>query len=424
MARNIAIPKLGLTMTEATLVEWKVKEGEQVQGDQPILTIEMDKAPYDLPSIAAGVVHRVAKEGDVVQVGGLVGVLAESADEYAKVAVPPSGTAQATPAKVLAGEPSAPQAAVQAAPAAKGPARVSPVARRLAEEHGVDLSALTGTGPGGAIQREDVEQAIAAKKAAPATPAVPVASPTAALAGQAVRRVKKVVPLKGIRGVIARHMHQSLQQTAQMTQCGDIDMHDLIRLRNALVARQEQLGARITYTDLFVYITARALKQHPLVNASIVGNEIHIWEDMNIGVAVYIEGDETTAGLVVPVVRNADQKSIVQLHNEIAALAEKARTHKLLPDDMASGTFTFTNLGSMGVGGYYGTPIINYPEAAILQVGEMADRPVVVNGQVAVRPIISYSFTIDHRVVDGIPAGRFMKTVKELVEHPAALAFG
>ena len=211
-------------------------------------------------------------------------------------------------------------------------------------------------------------------------------------------------------------MQRSLAVSAQLTLMGEIDATELKKFRETLVAEEERLGARITYSDILVAALARALIDVPVINASLIGEEIILWEDINIGVAVAIEG-----GLIVPVVMAADKKSLVEINQTLKGLVDKARNGKLLPDDVSGSTFTLTNLGAFGGGWGFGTPIINQPEAAILGTGPITDRPVARDGEVVIRPVMTYSFTFDHRVFDGAPAAQFMVRLTEILENPLML---
>jgi len=406
MAEYIAIPKLGMSMTEATLVEWKVKEGDQVEKGDIVLLIETEKTQWEVEASVSGFVHILVEEDVKALVGRVVGLIAETKEELEALQKEPAREIFTTVTEVTEVPPveAAPPAAVRAEEGRR--LRISPVARKMAEEHMIDITTITGTGPDGRIVREDIEKAIEAKKRG-----VPVAE---AYEGKGV---KTTIPLRSMRRAIAEHMHRSLSVAAQLTVMGEIDMTELIKRRNALVEQEEAIGARITYTDIFVLAIAKALKENPIVNSSLIENEIKIWEDINIGVAVALEeGGE--GGLIVPVVRNADQKSLLEINREVRALVEKARVGKLMPDDVSGGTFTLTNLGAFGGGWGFGTPIINQPQSAILGTGAITDRPVVRQGQIVIRPIMSYSFTFDHRVVDGAPAGKFMAQVTQLLENP------
>lgn len=421
MASYVAIPKLGMAMTEATVVKWLVPEGGRVGRGDLVLTIETDKTNWDIESAAPGLLHVIVPEDETVPVGRVVGLLAETEAELAELQARPAPVIMTTALEPEA-EP-APEAAPAAAaegsgrPGGRSDVRVSPVAKKIADEHGIDLSTITPTGPDGRIVREDVERAIAARQAAP-TPAT-AATPQTAETHEG-KRVAATIPMKGMRRTIAEHMHRSLQVAAQLTYIGEADMSGTVALRKRLLAREESLGFHVTYTDIVVMAAARALRDVPILNSSVVGEEIKVWDDVNIGVAVALDHG-LEGGLIVPVVRNADQKPLKQISQELAALVEKARAGRLHPDDVSGGTFTITNLATVGGGWFVGTPIINQPQSAIIAIGPVTDRPAVVDGQIVVRPVMPYSLTYDHRVVDGAPAARFAARLAELLAVPALL---
>lgn len=402
MAAYITIPKLGQVTTEATLVEWKAKEGDWVEKGSVVLKIETEKIEWDVEAETSGFLHILVEEGVEAPVGRVVGLIAETREELEALQKEPPreifttvGEVEKMPAEVS-------RAGLEAEPEPREHIRISPVARKMAEEHMIDITKIRGTGPGGRIVREDIEKAIAAKEKAEV--------PSEVYQG---KRVKATIPLKGMRRAIAEHMHRSLAEAAQLTAMGEIDMTELIKLRKGLLDREYVLGTRITYTDIFVFVVAKVLKEKPMVNSSLIGNEIKVWEDINIGVAVALE-----EGLIVPVIKNADQKSIVEISKNVRTLTEKARAGKLMPDDVTGGTFTITNLGAAGAGWRFETAIINQPEVAILGTGGITDRAVVRDGQIVIRPIMTYSFTYDHRVIDGALAVQFMARVIELLETP------
>jgi len=283
--------------------------------------------------------------------------------------------------------------------------RISPVARKMAEEHMIDIASIASTGPGGRIVREDIEKAIEAGKKVEVTPVV-----------YQGKRVKSTILLKGMREAIAEHMHRSLSISAQLTVMGEIDMTEVVKLRETLVSQAEVIGARITYTDIFVLAIAKLLKDNPIINSSLIGNEIKLWENINIGVAVALE-----EGLIVPVVKDADKKSLVEINQTIRTLGKKAREGKLMPDDVTGGTFTITNLGALGGGYRFETVIINQPESAILGTGGIVDRAVVRDGQIVIRSIMTYYLTYDRRVTNGAEAAQFMMSVTRLLENPGLL---
>ena len=412
MATEIKIPRVGMAVADATIIEWQFKEGDRVEERQPVVVIETEKVRTDVESPVSGFLHIMMNEGETAAAGQVIGMLAESKEALAKLqketpAGKPAEAAQA--AEPAAAETpkaeAAPAKEVVPAAGEEGRVRISPVARKLAEEHAVDITRVAGTGPGGRIVREDIEKAIAVKEAAPAPPAA---------VGE--RKVKQTIPLTGMRGTIAQRMHHSLSVSAQLTTMGEIDMGEIARLRNNLVAQESTLGTRITYTDILVFAIARILRDHPKINASIIDNEIKVWEDINVGIATALED-----GLIVPVVKHADRKSLVEISKEIKTLVEKAKENKLSSDEISGGTFTLTNLGTLGSGWTFETAIINQPESAILRVGAITDRAVVRDGQIVARPIMTYSLTYDHRVIDGAVAARFLTSLLSALESPTLL---
>jgi pyruvate dehydrogenase E2 component (dihydrolipoamide acetyltransferase)/2-oxoglutarate dehydrogenase E2 component (dihydrolipoamide succinyltransferase) len=417
MATEIKIPRVGMAVADATIIEWQFKEGDQVEERQVLVVIETEKVRTDVESPATGFLHIVLNDNDAAAAGQVIGMLAETKEELAEIQ---QGTQSKPVDAPVAAEPAAAatpkaEAAPSETTAAAGEERVriSPVARKLAEENAIDVTRVAGTGPGGRIVREDIEKAIATKQAAPAAPPPPAA---AATESTRERRVKQTIPLTGMRGTIAQRMHQSLAVAAQLTAMGEIDMSEIVRLRNNLVAQENILGTRVTYTDILVFAIARILRDHPRINAGIIDNEIKVWEDINIGVATALED-----GLIVPVVKGTDRKSLVDISKEIKALVEKARENKLGGDDISGGTFTLTNLGALGSGWTFETAIINQPESAILRVGAITDRPVVRDGQIVARSIMTYSLTYDHRVIDGAVAAKFISGFISTLENPTLL---
>jgi pyruvate dehydrogenase E2 component (dihydrolipoamide acetyltransferase) len=384
---KIIVPKLGMSNEPITLVEWKVAEGDQVEKGSVVLVVETEKIRNDVEAEASGFLHIMTEAGQEAPIGTTAGLIV--ATKEALAALQSGG------------------AAAPAAEAEEEHVAISPVARKMAEDNMIYISKVTGSGPGGRIVKEDIEKEIAGKAAAPAE---------AAADAYQGRKVKAKLPLTGMRKVIAEHMHRSLSVSAQLTVMGELDVANLVALRKKLVADEEKLGARITYTDLMVAAVAKLLKDYPRVNASIIGNEIVQWEDINVSVAVALE-----EGLIVPVVKNTDKKSLVEISKEVRTLAKKAREQTLLPENVQGGTFTITNLGAMGGGYRFETVIINQPEAAILGTGGITDRAVVRDGKVVVRPIMTYYLTYDHRVFSGAVAAAFINSLTELLEKPEVL---
>ena len=404
MAVSIAIPKLGWGTEPLRLVEWKAKEGSWIEQGDVVLVVTTEKITSDIEAKASGYLHILVEEENEAPIGSAVGLIAETKEELEVIQREPPK--EIAPAVAESQETPPVQAAAPAVARAKEGERIriSPVARKMAEEHMIDLASIAGTGPGGRIVREDIEKAIEAKKGEAVT--------SVAYQG---KEVKSTIPLKGMRKAIAEHMHRSLSISAQLTVMGEIDMAEVVKLRKTLASQAEVIGARITYTDIFVLALAKLLKNNPIINSSLIDNEIKLWENINIGVAVALE-----EGLIVPVVKDADKKSLVEINQSIKALAKKAREGKLMPDDATGGTFTITNLGALGGGYRFETVIINQPESAILGTGAITDRAVVRDGQIVIRPIMTYYFTYDHRVINGADAIRFIGSLAQLLENPGA----
>lgn len=414
MATKILMPKLGMSTAPLTLVEWKVKEGDKIEKGDVVMVVETEKIRHDVEAEASGFLHILLEEGQEVAIGTVAGVIAETKEELA--ALQKGKPKEAVKAEV---EEAAPAEAAKAEAPAPAAAKVkegeriliSPVARKMAEEHMIDITTITGTGPGGRIVRGDIEKEIEAKKKVKAKEKVEVTPET-----YQGRRIKSVIPLKGMRKAISEHMHRSLSVAAQITLTAEVDMTEMVKLRKSLVAKEEALGTRITYTDLLVLAIVQLLKDQPLLNSSLIDNEIKLWESINVGIAVALED-----GLIVPVVKDADKKSLVEISKTIKSLAQKARDGKLMPDDVTGGTFTLTNIGALGAGYRFETFIINQPESAILGTAGIADRAVVRDGKVVIRPILACSLTYDHRVIDGAVAHQFMTNVIQLLEDPSPL---
>jgi pyruvate dehydrogenase E2 component (dihydrolipoamide acetyltransferase) len=410
MAVQIVAPKLGMSISNVKMVEWKVKEGDWIERGNVVLVIETEKTEWNVEAGASGFLHILVQEGVKAKIGQVVGLIAETKEELEKLQ-------KETPRELLTGEvkEAPPTETAQVKPGAVGVEaveggriRISPVARKMAEEHMLDITRIIGTGPDGRIVKEDIERAIE-KKGTPPPEEV-------TLDLYQGRRIRESIPLKGMRRTIAERMHSSLSGSAQLSFLGEFDATEFVKLREAFLNQEKVIGAKITYTEILVYAIARALKHHPDINVSLIENEIKVWEDINIGVAVAL-GKE---GLIVPVVKQADKKSLIEISQELKSLVEKARGKKILPDEVTGGTFTFTSIGGIGVS-YYQTPVINQPESAILGTGPIMEKPVVKNGQIVIAPMMPYSLTVDHRVINGLGAEQFLVTVKELVETPGLL---
>ncbi len=386
---ELTLPTLTQTMGSAKVVEWLRLEGQPVRKGEALLIVETDKAAVEVQSPVTGRLERVAaKVGDIVPVGDLLCVIHEEGQEPVRTQV----QAQVPEERVR-------EERKERAAAVDENVRVSPLARKLAREHGVDLSLVRGTGPGGRIVREDVLGALQV----PSAPARPAAAASSA-------------PMTGMRRAIAQQMALSARTAARVTLFMEVDMSAAVALREQASPRfQSQYQARLTYTHLIVGAVARALREHPQMNTRWKGEDFETVSEINIGVAVALPD-----GLVVPVLRQADGLSLLDIARAEARLAEKARSGALSADEFSGGTFTVTNLGMYGVDAF--TPIINPPEAAILGVGRLAEKPVVRRGQVVPCWMIELCLSFDHRIVDGAPAAAFLARVRDLLEDPGSLS--
>ncbi|MER3398510.1 MAG: 2-oxo acid dehydrogenase subunit E2 [Chloroflexota bacterium] len=376
MAVQIVMPKLGMAMTEGEVVKWLKEDGAQVAKDEPVVQVMSKKITYEVKAPQAGVLRQAVLPKQKVPVGAVIGYITAPGEE-----VPVT--------------PAAPAAA--AGPTAQAEALATPMAKRLAREHGIDLREVRGTGPGGRIQESDVLAYLEQRRQAPAAPEAPPAA--------------RVIPFTGMRRAIAERMTESLQTMAQVTITTEADVTGLVEFVDRLKTR-----ADISYTAVLVKAVAAALKQHPILNSTLVGDEIRLLDEINIGVGVALD-----EGLIVPVIRNADRLSLAEIDRELKRLAAAARAGTLTVDEVTGSTFTISNLGMYGVDAF--TPIINPPEVAILGVGRITEKPAVYRGQVAVRSLMTLSLTFDHRVVDGAPAAAFLQTLAGMLAQPA-LIFG
>ncbi len=464
---SVTMPRLGESVQEGTVTRWLKKEGDRVEADEPLLEVSTDKVDTEIPSPAAGVLSKITvNEDETVDVGTELAVIDEGGEaaspaaaaepapekaeepaaeapepeaaepEPAEAAVAEAGSstaptheevAEEAPSHIDGSTAPAPEAAAPAVPAAGGDddhSYASPLVRKLATEHNVDLAAVTGTGLGGRIRKQDVldaaksapvakPSAAAAKLAAPPATAPPTAAPVASVALRG-----KTEKLSRLRKVIAERMVESLQVSAQLTTVVEVDVTRIARLRDQAKATfEEREGTKLSFLPFFAVAAVEALKEYPVVNASIdqAGGTVTYHEGVHLGVAV-----DTERGLLVPVIQDAGDLNLAGIARRVADLADRTRNNKLGPDELAGGTFTLTNTGSRGA--LFDTPIINQPQVAILGTGAVVRRPVVIQdpelGEVmAVRSMCYLAVSYDHRIVDGADAARFLTTIKERLEE-------
>ena len=426
MSNQVTLPRLGQGMESGTIVRWLKSEGDQVEKGEPLYELDTEKVTQEVEADASGVLLKIlAGEGEEIEVGKAIAVIGEEGEDVpdaepeAKEEKEPEVEDEAEVAEGEGQEEGEPaqerdedrergrQAAAEQAEAEPRPAaeangdgarvKASPLARRIAREKGIDLRSLRGTGPEGRIVAEDVERA----EAAPAPAAVTAAEP----AGEV-----EVIPLTGMRKTIARRMTEAWEAPAfQITMTAD--MTAAISLREALVARMAEGDAKPTYSDILTKVCAVALMRHRAVNALFAGEEIHLQPTANVGIAVAIPN-----GLVVPVLRSCETKTIPQLAAERADIVARTRENKLKQEDLEGGTFTISNLGMFGVERF--VAVLNPPQAAILAVGAIEERAVVRDGELAARPVMEMTLSCDHRSVDGATASEFLRTVKQFLEEP------
>ncbi len=418
MPFEFKLPDIGEGVYEAEILKWLVDEGDTVKEDQPLVEVMTDKVNAAIPSPRAGVVlKRNGKEGDTIRVGSVLVVLGEPGERPAAAppAAPEVARAPTAPAPAKPAPASPPQAAVSRP---GGKALATPYVRQVARKLGVDIDTVPGSGPGGRVTEEDVRggggatvvpSAVAAPPVAPAAAAVARARTTAIPQGPREERV----PLRGMRKRIAEHMSQARRHAAHFTYVEEANMSEIVALRDRARKVAESKGVKLTYLPFIIKAVTYALKDHPFLNASLdeAREEIVLRRYYNIGIAT-----ATDEGLIVPVIKDADTKSILDLAREIAALAEKSRTNKLSVGDVQGSTFTITSVGKLG--GVISTPIVNYPEVAILGVNKLEKRAVVREGRVVVKDMMNLSLSLDHRVVDGYVGAVFLADVIKYLADP------
>ncbi|WP_144174210.1 MULTISPECIES: 2-oxoglutarate dehydrogenase complex dihydrolipoyllysine-residue succinyltransferase [unclassified Pseudomonas] len=403
MAIEIKAPTFPESVADGTVATWHKQPGDAVKRDELIVDIETDKVVLEVLATADGVLGAIVKgEGDTVLSDEVLGSIVEG------------GAAAAAPAAA----PAAAAPAAAAADAGEDDPVAAPAARKLAEENGIDLATVAGTGKGGRITKEDVVAAVANKKSAPA--AAPAAKPAAAAAAPVVvaagDRTEKRVPMTRLRAKIAERLVEAQSSMAMLTTFNEVDMTEVMALRSKYKDLFEKThnGVRLGFMSFFVKAATEALKRFPAVNASIDGNDIVYHGYADVGVAV-----SSDRGLVVPVLRNAESMSLAEIENGIATFGKKARDGKLAIEEMTGGTFTITNGGTFG--SMMSTPIVNPPQAAILGMHNIIQRPMAINGQVVIRPMMYLALSYDHRLIDGKEAVTFLVTIKNLLEDPSRL---
>jgi 2-oxoglutarate dehydrogenase E2 component (dihydrolipoamide succinyltransferase) len=420
---EVRVPRLAESISEATLVEWLKADGAAVRTDEPIATLETDKAAVEIVADAAGVLSHARKPGEVVKVGDVLGSIAPGAAAPAPAAAAPAGTAAAVAPATVAPTAPAAGAPAAAAPAAAKPAAapaasvaapvLSPAVRRIVEERGLDAAAITGTGPGGRILKDDaVRQPAPVPPVAPSEPVEPVPAELAPALSAEFDEDVDIVPMSRIRLRIAERLVQAQHTAAILTTFNEIDMSRVMELRTRHKETFEKAhGVKLGFMSFFARACVLALADVPAVNAEIRGTDMVFHKSVHLGIAA-----STERGLVVPVVRDAHRLDFAGLEREIARMAQRARDGQLTPQELSGGTFTITNGGVFG--SLLSTPILNPPQSGILGMHKIEKRPIVIGDDVVVRPMMYVALSYDHRLIDGQQAVTFLVRVKERLEDP------
>ncbi len=429
MPTDVVMPQMGESIFEGTITKWLKKTGDKVQRDEPLFEISTDKVDAEIPAPASGVLQEIkVSEGNTVQVNTVVGVIGDgngataAAPVKAAVSAPPVAsptekeTAKVAEKKTEA--PAAPSAPAPVVPEDEGSSdvRSSPLVRKLAREHNVDLAKISGSGTSGRVTKQDVLDFVDRRSSAPATSAPAAAAPRQSAAPSSVVIPGELVPLSQMRKIIAQRMIESRRTSAHVHCMFEVDMTRIVNLRTKLKNGFEQrYGARLTFMPFFVRAAIIAIQQFPIVNSSMEGDSLRYHQHVNAGIAVALDW-----GLIVPVLKNADDLNFLGLQRGITDLGERARTKKLTPSDVEGATFTITNPGQFGA--VFGLPIINQPNAAIMGVGGITKQPMVITDKdgtdsIAIRSVVHLTLGYDHRIIDGAVADQFMAVVKKTLEN-------
>jgi pyruvate dehydrogenase E2 component (dihydrolipoamide acetyltransferase) len=412
MPTPVLMPQMGESIAEGTVVRWIKKVGDQVDRDEPLFEISTDKVDAEIPSPAAGVLSEIrVKEGETVAVNSVVATIGDGVTGDGKPSAGKSGEPKVVP-EVPSAQPDAPvRAGLQARPPAPPDddprkSRSSPLVRKIAREHDVDITAIAGTGVGGRVTKQDILGYLEQRPAGPSPAPKPAGHVPAFKPGEAV----EIVPLGVMRKKIAEHMVLSRRTSAHVHSVFEINFSRVAQLREQKKAAYERDGVKLTFLTFIARAVVGALREYPIINASLDGDNIVYKKDVNLGVAVALDW-----GLIVPVVRHADEKNLLGLGRAIADLATRARAKQLKPEEVQGGTFTITNPGIFGA--QLGMPIINQPQVAILGVGAIEKRAVVVDDAIAIRPMGYLTLGYDHRLIDGAVADQFLSKIKSTLEQ-------
>ncbi len=415
MAKTLVMPKLGVTMDEGRIIEWKIEQGSFVKKGDLLVVIESDKLALEYESPNEGYLTKIlAQPGDVIPVGEPICLVGEEKEAEGGKPAQQSAAPAGQDIAAVEQQPALPQTvAVQEAVGVLGTTRVKavPLVRKLARDRGIDLASISGTGPGGRVTKNDILNHTTADKLV-ADGKIAVKQGTVPVAGEQVVLQRITLNGGGMRGTIAKRMTQSIVECPQGSQFLDIDATETLAIQEFMrPAIKEKTGLNLSMTAILVKTVAKALQAHPLLNSIVENNEIKVMKNINIGIAASVKD-----GLMVPVIRDADQKSLAQIVIELSDLTTRAREGKLNHADLADRTFSVTNLGMYGAGHF--TPLLNPPESCILGVGAISKKAIVKEDRLEACPILPLSLTMDHRSIDGVPGAQFFGYLKKLLETP------
>ncbi len=409
MPIDYVMPKLAMAMNEGTVNEWLVKEGEYVKEGAAIMVVETEKVSYDLESPVSGYLHIIVAEGETVPVEVTIAQFLETKEDYAALNTGSAVTASSARPAVEAERAPEPLDTTFAAPVTGGRIVASPLAKKMAKNAQLDLSRVDGTGPGGRIVKRDVLQALEKGAATVSAPTV---------LGPLVEKLR--IPIKGtVRATIARRMVESLQTTAQLSSAWESDITRLVQARKHFVAREDELGTRVSMNAFLIKALACALKQVPIANASIVGDDIVVYESINVGIAIALPGEtEYDSKLMVPVLKHVESMGVVDIDKGMKALIEKAYNGQLTAEDMHDSTVSFSSTAGLSPPGLKSTPILNLPNALLVGPATPQEKPIVHKGKIKIRTVLPISLTFDHRVLDGLPVARLTQHMHDCLENP------
>jgi len=417
MSRDYVLPKLAMAMNEGTIAEWLVEDGTRVERGDQLLTLETEKTAYEVEAPEAGFFKILVAAGETLDCGSVLGRFFDSADELASAGIQTDGQNQQ---QASAGLPPsvdtyglADNPEVRAYDSSAQRKRSSPLARKLAQLNDIDLHSVIGTGPKGRVVKRDIEKAVAVRRRPEPSALTAVASTSELLA---------TIPISGMRKTVGAKMMESLQTSAQLSSFWEANLTPLMAARAELVAKEEELGARVSMNALLIKAMLYGIRRVPLANSCVIGDAIEIYKDVHVGFAVSVPGKtQFDSGLIVPVIRNANQYGLIELNEKIKGIVIRAKAGECTQDDFVGSTITFSTTAGLAPPGHRSTPILNLPNAMLIGPSTPIERPWNVNGEVKLQTILPISVTFDHRVLDGDPAVRFMSAMNEAIENPALL---